>query len=342
MSATKWEIHREELLQKPLAFTSDDTLVPATSRQVLEFVEQPSGKSLALNVEIFSTNTDNNAPVLLFIPGVCESTETVAVQNIAKYAKENRVKLAVLEYQGHGISDGTPALCVDWDTLLLQALLFVSTISTEISTKYVICGSSLGGVLALYTAAYITQPGDSQHFLNPRIVTAYQSMLENLTFHPSRFLGVVPVSPAIGVHPQALPPGWMVSALGVAASSCPSSDFSLTPYEDSSHYNCPSSTARNFSGHWPLGTSKMLLGVTSERVPSDIRNGFLTLANVPMVLLFAGNKDHVIPLSMLQEWADQLQCPRELEVWEKAGHDVLYHSSSTQEALEKLFSLLDL
>ena len=91
----------------------------------------------------------------------------------------------------------------------------------------------------------------------------------------------------------------------------------MTPIEDPSHYNCPSTTKRNYAGSWPLGTSKLLLDITSIIVPNDIQNGTLNLmmirrnkkkkqqynAVVPTtIMIISGDKDPVVPIEAVRNF----------------------------------------
>ena len=153
--------------------------------------------------------------------------------------------------------------------------------------------------------------------------------------------GVVAVSPAVGIHPKALPPPWIVATLSVASTLMPGAQVPFTPYEDSTHYDCPATTTRNFKGRWPLALSKFLLEVTSHVVPQDILHHRLTLKQIPKVLLLTGAKDGLIPLESIQALEAHLECPfKQLVVLPKVGHDVLTNSKSSSKALELLFGAL--
>ena len=150
----------------------------------------------------------------------------------------------------------------------------------------------------------------------------------------------------------------MVSALSVAANLLPSAtQVPLTPFEDPSHYNCPPDTQRNFSGYWPLSTSKMLLDLTSKRVPNDVvatssgqndqldatssSPAVLSLHHIPQVVLVAGANDFSIPVESIQAVHDCLQSPsKEVRVLQKAGHDVLVRHLSSAKVVDILQSLL--
>ena len=92
----------------------------------------------------------------------------------------------------------------------------------------------------------------------------------------------------------------------------------MTPLEDPSHYNCPSTTIRNFSGHWPLATSKLLLDITSHIVPSDIQSGTLNLVKAlatiaekrtsptPIITVVSGDKDPVVPIEAVRYFVSKM------------------------------------
>ena len=347
------EQNRRRHLQdhEPLAFSSDPTLIAATSRWVL-----PTSDDESLNIEFFDPNPTARLDcpkksVLLWIHGICESAETWAVQNIVRHAamvdeqSDGGVCVAVLELPGHGLSSGeTKSLCPDFFTLVRHTVEFVDLVlkelqkseTTNITISYAIGGNSLGGTLAVYAAEIISRRLQDQ---DDEIFVSLPSSISIGKDHT--FLGVIPVTPAIGVKSEALPPCYIVSLLSLASRLVPSANPPLTPLEDPSHYNCPSNTARNYAGHWPLATSKMLLDLTAYQVPSDVNSKTkLTLRNAGKVLLLVGGKDHVIPMESVHAFYDQVQSKqKDILVLKKAGHDLLVDQRSTQAALEFLFSI---
>ena len=97
-------------MNQPLAFSSDSSLVAATSRLAVETKD-----GALLNVEIFEKG---DAPVLLLvIPGICESAETKGVQALVAYS-EYQGTVAVLELEGHGLSSGTRGYISSAEALL--------------------------------------------------------------------------------------------------------------------------------------------------------------------------------------------------------------------------------
>ena len=329
-----------KLPKQPLAFSSSPNLVKATSRLVLE-----TSDGAILNIELFENNSTKTSPLLFFIPGICESAETVGVQNIVTYAKQQNIRVAVLELEGHGLSSGQRSLCKDFSRLLghvVECVCFVVTsllgngTDNESVIEYCISGTSLGGTLAIYVSEVISRllNGQSCKDLLPKIPSSSV---------PQTLLGVVAITPALGVQPEALPPKWIVSALSVSAMLLPSVQPPLTPLEDPSHYNCPEDTHRNFSGHWPLGTSKMLLHLTATKAPANVIGQQLTLKNVSKVQVIAGGKDYIIPLQDIEAFYENVQSAnKDLHVLKKAGHDVLVDKKSASVAMELLFSMFQL
>jgi len=325
----------EELLQEPLAFSSSD-LVTATKR-----IPLVTNDGTLLNIEIFepihtnpstsstSTTSTTSLPILLFIPGICESMETKSVQNIVSVARNYNVIVAVVELEGHGLSSGKRSVCNDFDRLLKLVLEFAKhTITKLITTEndtsrgplFFLSGSSLGGALALY---------------------ASQEIAENKNDYPGTFKGVVSFSPAVGVDPQAVPPTFIVNCLKMMSCIAPSATISLTPLEDPSHYNCPEDTNRNYAGHWPLCISKMLLDLTSNKVPNDLNGGKLNLRNVPSVLIITGANDNVVPLSSVEACNEAIKSRnKKIISISKAGHDLLIEMSSATKAVQELFDFI--
>ena len=266
-------------------------------------------------------------PIILFLPGVCESAETKGVQYLFQEAKHrgatlsgtSGVRVAVLESLGHGLSSGTPCLCPDFDQLVDHVLEAINLLQEHHpSVPLFLSGSSMGGALAVYTAEALSNDKNSN------------------------FVGVAPIAPAAGVDPNMVPPAPIVAGLNIMAYLAPTSKLRLTPYEDPSHYNLPSSTVRNYKGHWPLATSKMLLDLTSKRVPGDVEKGLLSLQNIPNVLVLAGEKDQAVPLSSIERLYEGIRCPtKRLIVIPKAGHDLLFQRKPAQKITKELFDWME-
>ena len=276
----------DELLQKPLAFSSAPALVSATSRLPLK----TGDNSALLNIEIFDSNTTEDAPILLLTHGVCASAETLGVQAIVSAAKDSNVKIAVLELEGHGLSSGKRNVCGDFDRLLGHVLEFakhaVAGLRGNSEAPYFLTGNSLGGVLAIYAAEEISKKTD---------------------IYPSNFKGLATICPAVGVDERKLPSTPIILGLSILSYLAPTLQVSLTPLEDPSAYKCPADTKRNFEGHWPLATSKMLLDVTSSKVESDVKSKRISLKAVGAVLMFAGEFDDVVPLKSIKGFYDAVQ-----------------------------------
>ncbi len=314
-----------KLVNHPLAFTSQPSLVSATSRLVLNAKD-----GAVLNIELFDfapdATTTTSRPLLLFIPGICESAETKSVQNIVKVTKRRypHFRVAVLELEGHGLSSGQRCVCPDFDKILMHVEEFVHftvshlTTSTATPMPFFLIGASFGGALALYGAEKL-----SKHYTEKN--------------NKSKFLGVIPIVPAVGVDPRAIPPSAVVSCLKILSYVAPSLKIPFTPSEDPTHYNCPTNTTRNFAGHWPLATSKMLLDVTSHQVKNDLESGTLCLKNVENMLFIAGMLDHVIPVDIVDDVYHSLE-PRtkKMIVVRKCGHDLLYDKACGESVCDEL------
>lgn len=321
----------QKIKNEPLAFSSDPSLLPATSRLVLE-----TDDGNLLNIELFEYSVESpsapQSPLLLFVPGVCESAETTTVQNLVAEAKERQIRVAVLELQGHGLSTGERCVTRDFDKLVHHVVEFVQfTIehfeeknkkvndgvkgsSKFIALPYFLCGASLGGVLAAYAAEILSNENE-----------------DNITGSSfSSFKGVATLAPAVGVNPIAIPPTVIVKCLTYLAYLAPAMQTPLTPLEDPTHYNCPKDTRRNFAGNWPLATSKMLLDVTSFKVKNDLMTGTLSLENVRHVFIVAGEKDLAVPFDSIKHFHESVQATNKhfMRV-PKAGHDLMCNESSS-------------
>lgn len=313
----------DELKQKPLAFSSDPSLVSASSRRPLETKD-----GAILNVEIFNESENSSSPILLLIHGVCASAETLGIQAIVAAAAKNSIRVAVLELEGHGLSSGKKGVCGDFDRLLNHALEFVSDIVVFLhkddgkgDTPYYLAGNSLGGVLSIYAA---------------------DNIAKNKNLYPNGFGGLAPIVPAVGVDPSAVPSAPIVMGLQLLALIAPSAQVPLTPLEDPTSYNCPSDTSRNFIGHWPLSTSKMLLDVTSNRVKTDLEEGNISLDGVPRVLFICGEDDLVVPFDAAKYFYEAVKpVHKQMLSVPKYGHDMMYHEVSAKIVLDALFEWIN-
>jgi alpha-beta hydrolase superfamily lysophospholipase len=319
------ERYASTIQNQPLAFSSDPNLVSSSYRL---FLKTKDGAEL--NIECFDPpDSSPSTPILLFIHGICESAETKGIQTIAKIARSRSIRLAVLELEGHGLSSGKRCVCPNFDRLLSHTLEFASfTVSSFAGTEtentspfYYLSGTSLGGVLAIYAAEIISNQ-------NVSLDTSF----------PSNFQGVAPICPAVGVDARAIPSSIVTSCLSLLACVAPSAQIPLTPLEDPNHYNCPKTTTRNFSGHWPLSTSKMLLDVTTFRVTSDIEHGELSLSNVKHVIVFLAENDTVVPMQSITNLFESLtSINKKLIRIPHAGHDIMFQNSSSQHVSNILF-----
>jgi hypothetical protein len=141
----------------------------------------------------------------------------------------------------------------------------------------------------------------------------------------------------VGVDSNKVPSAPIVLALSILSTIAPSLQISLTPLEDPASYNCPSDSERNFSGHWPLGTSKMLLDVTSTKVKSDVKTRKVSLKSVDNVLVFAGEKDDVVPFDSVKSFHDAISPSGKDFVSVNAGHDMMFFEESAKVVTSALF-----
>ena len=310
----------KSLQNKPLAFSSDKSLVAASSRKPLSTKD-----GSLLNVEIFDSNTNDDSPILLFTHGVCESAETLGVQAIVAAAKEHKVKVAVLELEGHGLSSGQRLVCGSFDRLLGHFLEFVkhsvpvlrgTASSSSSEAPFFIAGNSLGGALSIYAA---------------------EEMSKNENSYPSNFGGLATICPAVGIDSNKVPSMPIVLGLSLLSFVAPTAQLSLTPLEDPRSYNCPADSERNFAGHWPLSTSKMLLDVTSTKVYDDTKNGGITLKSLKSFLVFAGQSDEVVPFQSIQTFHDMVNPSKKSLVAVDAGHDMMFFEKSAKVVTDSLF-----
>jgi alpha-beta hydrolase superfamily lysophospholipase len=294
-----------QLLYKDLAFTTPppstleggerDDLITAVARSPFAFTPSSSSwlsssTKITLNVELFGDTSWDR--ILCFVPGVCESAETWTVQNLARICQDCRWRLAVLELEGHGLSDGRPAVLPPLQRLVEQVVTFCKHVVTQHENifTFALSGASLGGCLAAYASQEIGEI----------MSTTGTSWKEGCAF-----AGAILISPAVGVNPAFLPPQPVVACLTVLATVMPSVGF-MTPVEDPSHYNCPSWTTRNFSGPWPLQTSKYLLDL-HRIVSKDLQTGTLHLRKLPEILVISGSKDPVVPMEAVTLFVKGIQ-----------------------------------
>jgi alpha-beta hydrolase superfamily lysophospholipase len=310
----------DELDKKPLAFSSDPDLISSSYR-----IPVTTTDGIVLNSEVFDAGTNDSSPLLLLIHGICASIETVGIQKFVSKAKERSIRVVVLELEGHGFSSGKKGVCADFDKSLGQVLQFVRIVIPKIrqdttTVPYFLAGGSFGGVLSIYAANEIST-SDS---------------------YPVGFSGVAPIAPAVGVHPSVVPSLPIVTCLTLLSWLAPSLQTPFTPLEDPTQYNCPSNSVRNFSGHWPLSTSKMLLDVTSKKVPSDIAQGKLALTQVPNILLVSGHEDVVVPIEAVESFYNAVKSKNKLFMKvSNAGHDLMFQHSSADKIVAAIMDWME-
>lgn len=278
-----------------------DAYIEANARAPFTFCDQYT--STLLNVEFFG---DPSWPrILLFVPGVCESAETWTVQNLVRICVSRNWRVAVLELEGHGLSEGSRGLIGSSFTRCIRQIKAFCGHALNVdhaqkkalfdyvpeNSRFVLAGDSLGGALAAYACQDILKDDDFS-------VRGY-------------YAGTLLLSPAVGVDPLVVPSPFVVTCLSILSFVLPAVGIEgATPTEDPSHYNCPPWTSRNFRGAWPLGTAKILLDVTSNRVPNDVESGLLNLL-VPKVKhtirIISGTKDPVVPFEAVQSFVHRMQ-----------------------------------
>ena len=307
------------------------------------------GVSCATDESDESIDTDE-WPLLLYVHGICESAETVGVQTLAQNCPRHKWRLVVLELAGHGLSGdviatsrGGRAVCPNFDGLVDHVVEFTIKMRSKFSKAkgMVLAGGSLGGALIAYSVSDILKAAhNDQHQSDKNNNTQQQQPQHSLTY--PEFYGIVMLAPALGIHPDAIPPLPVVMALRALSCLVPSRGI-LTPIEYPEHYACPSNSKRNFSGHWPLSTSSMLLDVTAKQIPNDIASGQVSkqMEGLSSLLVIAGNKDEIVPLENVQRWFDavsNLSCEngsKKLVVLQGAGHG-FFHERRGRE-LSKAF-----
>ena len=358
--STQDQIFLEALQNKPLAFSSASTLVSATSR--LPFVT--SDKTATLNVECFFFEEGNRdvekskqipnankkkhvpVPIILYVHGVCSSAETLGVQHLVAHAKKKRYRVAVLELEGHGLSSGARGVCSNFKRLVGHVTEFVKHVLTTISKHsnalsnkneitgindkiletdaipFVLCGNSLGGILAAYAADIISK-----------------SSIQ----YPGRLIGVSLIAPAVGVDPKAIPSPIALGGLKLLSLLAPSASISLTPMEDPISYAAPKNSTRNYHGYWPLGTSRMLLDVTTQLVKNDLKNNSISMNKVKSLILFSGEDDEIVPYNSVKEFFESIKArEKALIAVPGAGHDLLYHPEYAKEIINQMFQWIEL
>lgn len=327
---------------------NNDLLVPAVARAPFHLNDDAGNgdnRTVVLNIELFGkgwttdemvehkisslpVSAEQYRNVLLFVPGVCESAETWTVQHLVRSCLQQDWQLAVLELPGHGLSNGPRALLtqsmdqlvdmvVSFARRVVQLIVETTSTASQVRINLVLAGASLGGALAAYAGPKIAQAihvppiNTSSPQVNNVSPSQFVPCTNDLT--SLKFLGCILLSPAVGVAQHAVPSLLIVSALSCLAYVAPGAAF-LTPTEDPSHYNCPSWTTRNYQGQWPLGTSKLLLDITSKTVPTDIErclsatdhdhHPFCCHDDTFECIVIAGVKDPIVPIESVRKFVE--------------------------------------
>lgn len=361
-------VHLEVIEKQPLAFSTADNLICATSR--LPFVTED--RSAVLNVECFFFDDEYNdeayfrdlegtddtsdsstqkhsrlkaAPLFLYVHGVCSSAETVAVQHIVKLAKKKRYRVAVLELEGHGLSSGARAVCGDFKRMVGHVTQFVKHVLTEISqqttVKSLLSSPKYNGSIKGKQPTPFVLCGSS---LGGSLVAYAADLIsKTLTQYPGQFLGVALIAPAVGVDAKALPGPITLNALKLASCITPTTTISLTPMSDPISYAAPKNSTRNYHGHWPLATSHMLVDITSGSIKTDIENGILTMNKVNSLIVFSGAADEVVPFESVKEFFESINAREKALINVPGeGHDLMYQSVSATEIVNQIFQWMEL
>ena len=238
---------------------------------------------IELNVEEFVPPSGLGVATLIHYHGICESAETVAVQRVAHAACQAGWRCLVLEFEGHGLSSGQRAVLGSFSRVVAQAVEHVKWEQSEGMSCFALSGHSFGGAVALYVAEHFA-PGPG-------------------------LLGVALVSPAVGCNDSALPSTPVVGALRMVSHMTPGLASNSTPLEDPTHYAHPPNSTRNYAGHWPLATSRMLYDLTTDRVVRDLaRRKFelqtgrsFTMGLSHPLLVVGASDDPLVPYSALED-----------------------------------------
>eukprot|EP00536_Pseudo-nitzschia_multiseries_P012975 jgi/Psemu1/33757/gm1.33757_g len=222
-----------------------------------------------LNVEFFGEVSWPN--MVCFVPGVCESAETKTVQHLARICRSKRWRLAVVELEGHGLSDGRRGVLLPgdrhWDRYVDQVVRFCAhalatdrlqkqklktqeqkqkqkqqqqqqqqqKLTTNTNTNTNAQGAAIP-TTTRFVLAGASLGGALAVYASQKLLASYSSSSESSSFD-HRFVGTLLLSPAVGIAPSAVPPPWMVTGLSVLAGFCPSVGIpGVTPTEDPSHY----------------------------------------------------------------------------------------------------------
>ena len=278
----------------------------------------------------------------MYVHGVCESAETWGVQTLAQYCAKHCWRLIALELAGHGLSENIRGLgratCPNFDDLVNHVVEFAEEMSKKFSRSkgFVVCGGSLGGVLVSFAVEGI---------LATRRNNNTSGTIAEQNERPD-FYGLALLAPALGVNPGAVPPSPVVAALKTLSFFLPSRGI-MTPIEHPT-YACPPNSTRNYSGHWPLSTSSMLLDVVSKKVPNDVVSGNLQqrMEGLPSLYVVMGDKDELVPLQSVMDWFDAVPLSSDsgekvLTVLKGAGHGFFHERSRKKEKMTAFDHLFD-
>jgi len=248
-----------------------------------------AGSGHRLSDETWAPQDRSEPPSIdvIYLHGVCESADTLPVRNLAAAVLHRGWRLRVPEHHGHGDSDGRPGLIHSFDVTVDDAAEYIGhCLSAEnAAPSFALIGHSLGATVAAYLGGRLREQ------------------------YGARFLGAVLLAPAVGADPAMLPPAPVIALLRVVSWMAPALRLPATPFEEPAGY-CASDPppGRNFRGHWPLGTSKVLLELTSERVPRDCLDGGL-LRSAPAAfpaVVAIGRGDAMVPQETIEAFAAAL------------------------------------
>ena len=208
------------------------------------------------------------------------------VQTMAEAAVRAGWRLVVLEAVGHGLSSGARGVCGSFAQLVTHAVGFITEFDRDLIVK--------DRLHAPFAQRY-------QHRRRAGRVRCRQAARRcglQLTARRCRALRTLR-----GVSPEAVPPRRSTLRFVLSLRSRPRTLAWLkaTPYEDPSSYNAPSESTRNYRGHWPLATCRMLVDVC-EGVAADQAQGALAL-RFP-IIAFSGAEDHVIPVGAVSAFVE--------------------------------------
>jgi alpha-beta hydrolase superfamily lysophospholipase len=216
-----------------------------------------------------------------------------------------------MDFRGHGISEGVPAL-IDKNVFILDELKFISTVCADCpEVPFFISGESMGGALALRTAMVIQNEG--------RLGDS------SIEIPANPFLGCIALCPAIhnSVEPSA-PVTWMIRFIlrplapmlrAPGVTPLLPEMISGSPSRQQSIIEDPFTDGRAFF----IASAEALLTLTWD-VIADIPK-----VKFPFVVVH-GHKDQVIPISgSKQLLADSLTCSEDKLLIEipDGDHDVL-------------------